>query len=699
MAYVKGQPFKPQFTDPATNTLMSNGTVEFYLTGTSTPTPYYTDSSGTAGGTSLTLDSGGKPSTDIFFDTAITYKLVVKNAAGGVVETLDPFSVPDISLRSSLAATNGSELVTHTQSGNNYNLSTYLKNRYVIQPEDYGAVGDGSTDDTLAIKTAADAIQEAGGNAVLRFRRDATYLISYQGAAYSSVNGNVVCNFSDVPNVKLEGNGCTIKCVNHDIGANGGLLFAQFSGVSSPEVTGFKFDMSFTGANTSGSHYPFCGGIVFSDSSSGSKTQEELCSGISVHDLQFKLYHPQGSYQQSPSAYSGDPNNGFKIFSVFASGDYLATGYTNQNRGCTIEKIRYLEGHNAYGIWVWSYNDVKIRKITAESWVSKYSNAAGAVAGAGVPLIRYHQFHCSGLDIDGIYFRAKPCNERLTVGFEGDATLASINTNLTGNYSHGATTISNIIMILGHGDLANSLFDYGIHMFHYGVTNISNVACDATTETTNATGDYFIRAAPEVGGADGFALLNIDNVTFSKNCDYGSNIIIENGAPTAAQRRLKQVNISNITSYGQGGSVVQVGKTSTCFGVEALNLSNITCDGSDNSVWDSASTNSRALALNCSEADDTITIDTLNIRDTYYAVLSDQVNCTAGNFTIKDLKKKGVTSDYSLDIPVIDVVGTGDPEGAVTANIGSIFRRADGGATTSIYIKESGTGNTGWVAK
>lgn len=48
---------------------------------------------------------------------------------------------------------------------------------------------------------------------------------------------------------------------------------------------------------------------------------------------------------------------------------------------------------------------------------------------------------------------------------------------------------------------------------------------------------------------------------------------------------------------------------------------------------------------------------------------------------------------------VIDTYGTGSPEGVVTANIGSTYRRLDGGASTSFYIKESGTGNTGWVAK
>jgi len=43
--------------------------------------------------------------------------------------------------------------------------------------------------------------------------------------------------------------------------------------------------------------------------------------------------------------------------------------------------------------------------------------------------------------------------------------------------------------------------------------------------------------------------------------------------------------------------------------------------------------------------------------------------------------------------------GAGTPEAAVVANVGSLFMRTDGGASTSLYVKESGTGNTGWVAK
>jgi hypothetical protein len=43
--------------------------------------------------------------------------------------------------------------------------------------------------------------------------------------------------------------------------------------------------------------------------------------------------------------------------------------------------------------------------------------------------------------------------------------------------------------------------------------------------------------------------------------------------------------------------------------------------------------------------------------------------------------------------------GTGSPEGAVTATVGSLYIRTDGGAGTTFCVKESGTGNTGWVCK
>jgi anti-anti-sigma regulatory factor len=44
------------------------------------------------------------------------------------------------------------------------------------------------------------------------------------------------------------------------------------------------------------------------------------------------------------------------------------------------------------------------------------------------------------------------------------------------------------------------------------------------------------------------------------------------------------------------------------------------------------------------------------------------------------------------------IKGAGSPEGSITAPIGSIFQSTGGGSGTTLYIKESGAGNTGWVA-
>jgi hypothetical protein len=43
--------------------------------------------------------------------------------------------------------------------------------------------------------------------------------------------------------------------------------------------------------------------------------------------------------------------------------------------------------------------------------------------------------------------------------------------------------------------------------------------------------------------------------------------------------------------------------------------------------------------------------------------------------------------------------GTGSPETVLTAGVGHIYLRTDGGAGATLYVKESGSGNTGWIGK
>lgn len=43
--------------------------------------------------------------------------------------------------------------------------------------------------------------------------------------------------------------------------------------------------------------------------------------------------------------------------------------------------------------------------------------------------------------------------------------------------------------------------------------------------------------------------------------------------------------------------------------------------------------------------------------------------------------------------------GAGNPNGVITANPGSIYLNNAGGSGSTLYVKESGISNTGWIAK
>lgn len=57
----------------------------------------------------------------------------------------------------------------------------------------------------------------------------------------------------------------------------------------------------------------------------------------------------------------------------------------------------------------------------------------------------------------------------------------------------------------------------------------------------------------------------------------------------------------------------------------------------------------------------------------------------------------GVTT--FLPSTVTLTIGVGSPASVVTAPVGSLYLNTSGGSGTTLYVKESGTGNTGWVGK
>jgi hypothetical protein len=69
-----------------------------------------------------------------------------------------------------------------------------------------------------------------------------------------------------------------------------------------------------------------------------------------------------------------------------------------------------------------------------------------------------------------------------------------------------------------------------------------------------------------------------------------------------------------------------------------------------------------------------------------------------GNTLVKPTKLTQIIWN-ALDTGVTWGVGRNSPEGVLTAPPGSLYTNTNGGAGTTLYVKQSGTGNTGWVAK
>ena len=79
-----------------------------------------------------------------------------------------------------------------------------------------------------------------------------------------------------------------------------------------------------------------------------------------------------------------------------------------------------------------------------------------------------------------------------------------------------------------------------------------------------------------------------------------------------------------------------------------------------------------------------------------------EISAAAGTNFIKPTKSGSGTAsktDYFVTETVRITSGSGSPESVVTAEVGSLYIRTDGGAATTLYVKESGSGDTGWAAK
>lgn len=124
MAFVPLLPVPIQYQDPTTSVNMANGTLEFFLSGTSTPTNLFSDNIGTSIGTSVTLNAAGMPESGgnvitLFRDSAIALKIVGKDSGGTTVFTADTLE-DGLNILASTSNSKGASLIGIEDSAGNY---------------------------------------------------------------------------------------------------------------------------------------------------------------------------------------------------------------------------------------------------------------------------------------------------------------------------------------------------------------------------------------------------------------------------------------------------------------------------------------------------------------------------------------------------------------------------------------------------
>jgi hypothetical protein len=200
------------------------GKLYSYQAGTTTPLATYTSQNGVTANTNpIILDSRGEA--NVWLGTAM-YKLALYTATDVLVWTVDNISAADAQVLAALAQPSGSSLVGYLPAGAGAVATTVQsKLRESVSVKDFGAAGNGFSDDTAEIQAALNS-----GAKIVQGVPGATYLVSHAGTQTVNSTAQRFCLLIPA-GVVFDLNGSTIKAANASNSSPVMLYSAADSGV------------------------------------------------------------------------------------------------------------------------------------------------------------------------------------------------------------------------------------------------------------------------------------------------------------------------------------------------------------------------------------------------------------------------------------------------------------------------------------
>ena len=542
-----------------------------------------------------------------------------------------------------LSASSGSSLVGFLQSGTGATARTVqAKERDIVSVKDFGATGDGTTDDTAAIQAALDSAAKR-----VVFPAGGIYIVN-GGLSVSTVSQVI---YAAGATIKLKASASTKYIITTTVGATD-VVFA-----------GGIWDGNKANGNATGTTYnSFCVGLF------GDRSTCQDIDSINTYGIGIKGF----------ANYLSILNNRIRNtthYGIFLDGSASTSNIGNRAIGNTVDMSEgQVSGGQNIGQGILFTSGSGQNQL---NWEVSNNTVIGPQTS-----VQDQAINIAVRGKNGIANGNRTSYGAMGFSEGGENSVISNNQflDITGSVAYGIepsgknTVVSNNLVtgaIIGVSVTGSIIYD--------------NLSITGNNITASQKGVYFQISA---GYTAQNCIISSNYIYGGSHCIYltgntvntqiSSNVLV-GPSPTFVSGRGIYLDTPPASAFVFvcNNTIANVQRPYAIYSASVTTFNKLFAI-SNNLCAAGVNTNSSRWNAEGSAAIGTEVISTNNINP---ATIGAQYNVI----------------DQSTNL--LTMYGSGSPEGAITAGVGSLYLNKSGGASTTLYIKESGTGNTGWVAK